>query len=450
MDGAAQASAGAAAPPPPPRLLREGATALTSMLEAIWPPEQSPDDFLLGGLARAMTTRCLPCSVLHGLLHCALSTAEGWMDEIWATRKLHLPATKPCASDLLASAAPFIVLERAPGGADDGEGDAAADAVLVVLQLHLPPPAHGGTAFVPFCRGADNSPGPPLGTPVSAALLLAGERPALPARLPGPQVNVLPFTEAEVQRVAGFEQIWPPHRSPEDFLLFSLALYMESRAWPSGTVGVLALPVAQAGMLLTECWKARTLHRGVVAKPLTTTLLRGARPYFTIRPRANNTASGDALVALHARLWTAAASVADAPLLPQLPPTLDAAAAGCHSARGVDWTVLEAGIDATWSPRGGTHSVLKGCLARAILRRALLACGAAGCPLYVGVEAAGACVRALLGDGDSAHNPGAAAGLVARLVQDDELFVITRVGPYGEAADDLLLWLRAPPGFPCP
>jgi hypothetical protein len=127
---------------------------------------------------------------------------------------------------------------------------------------------------------------------------------------------------------------------------------MESRAWPVGAVGVLALPVAQAGMILTEFWKARTLHRSVAAKPLTTALLRGARPYFSIRPRANNTASGDALVALHVRLWsTAAAGVAGAHVLPQLPPALAAVAPSCDGAPGVDWTVLEAGIDATWSPR---------------------------------------------------------------------------------------------------
>lgn len=95
---------------------------------------------------------------------------------------------------------------------------------------------------------------------------------------------------------------------------------------------------------------------------------------------------------------------------------------------------------------------MKGCLARAILRRALLVRGAAGCPLCVGIEAAAECVREMLGggDGSSTQDPCAAARLVARLVQDDERFVITRAGPYSEAADDLLLWLRAPRGFPCP
>jgi hypothetical protein len=148
----------------------------------------------------------------------------------------------PNAVELLLGAAPFIVLECPPcssnggggGGGSGGGGDGApfapADAVLVVLQLHLPP-AQDDTAVATHSRGAGDLPrlpgardagggGGALGTPVSAALLLADERPMLPARLPGPQVNVLPFTEAEVVRAASFERIWPPHRSPENFLLF--------------------------------------------------------------------------------------------------------------------------------------------------------------------------------------------------------------------------------------
>lgn len=54
-------------------------------------------------------------------------------------------------------------------------------------------------------------------------------------------------------------------------------------------------------MILTEFWKARTLHRTCTTKPLTTAMLKGARPHYIIHPRANNTASGDTLVVLHVR-----------------------------------------------------------------------------------------------------------------------------------------------------
>ncbi|KIZ01698.1 hypothetical protein MNEG_6264 [Monoraphidium neglectum] len=133
-------------------------------------------------------------------------------------------------------------------------------------------------------------------------------------------------------------------------LLYSLAEYMESRAWPPGTAGALALPVAQAGMILTEgvvcssgralhmhtarssdaraalCrpptpqfWKARNLHRACAAKPVTTAMLKGARPHYVIRPRANNTASGDTLVVLHVRRRPAPPGRPRTPDLPPLP-----------------------------------------------------------------------------------------------------------------------------------
>ena len=101
----------------------------------------------------------------------------------------------------------------------------------------------------------------------------------------------------------------------------SLAEYMESRARPPGALqGPLALPVAQAGMLLAELWKRRGLHRGCTAKPVTTAMLKGARPHYTIRPRANNTASGDMLVVLNVRRRPPpAGGGVRSPDLPQLP-----------------------------------------------------------------------------------------------------------------------------------
>jgi hypothetical protein len=46
-----------------------------SVFDSLWPPEQSPSDLLLGGLARTMSARCRPCGSLDGLLRCALPAA---------------------------------------------------------------------------------------------------------------------------------------------------------------------------------------------------------------------------------------------------------------------------------------------------------------------------------------------------------------------------------------
>jgi hypothetical protein len=155
------------------------------------------------------------------------------------------------------------------------------------------------------------------------------------------------------------------------------------------------------------------LHRACAAKPVTTAMLKGARPHYVIRPRANNTASGDTLVVLHVRRRPAPPGRPRTPDLPPLPGitfttkpaaplataagtqqlaqqdaggggetgmletgvavgttaaaavargrvdaalawVLSGAAAGSAGrAGGVDWRLLEAGIEDIWPPRWG-------------------------------------------------------------------------------------------------
>lgn len=165
-----------------------------------------------------------------------------------------MTATKPDTLGLLCGAAPYLEIETPPPATGQESTSPAATKIsgpLVVLQLHVPvlpatqtpssrnaslggagacsaPPALLVTSpHTPPGLGPGAGPGAAGGMLAAAAVTaclqsmpLLGEPPAPLIRPPGPQVCSLPSTEGYVMLVEGFDQIWPPKRSPEDMLLY--------------------------------------------------------------------------------------------------------------------------------------------------------------------------------------------------------------------------------------